>query len=182
MSRPSALGLDFVARRRSANLAGWLLLLAGVALTGLALLDGQTASDEAAGWVAKTEHWQSLAKHSGRGSREAVDGDAAALRPQVEAATKAIARLGTPWGDLYRSLEASLDDSVSLLAILPNVEKGEVRLNGEAKDFAALRGYLQRLGASGALTDVRLLGQEVKQSDAQHPIAFAIVATWRRAS
>jgi len=180
MSRPSALKLDFVARRRSGNLAGWSLLLAGIALTGLALLDGQTASDEAARWTAKTEHWQSLAKHSGRGG-EIVDGDAAVLRPQVEAAAKAIARLGTPWGELYRSLEASVDDTVSLLAILPNAEKGEVRLNGEAKDFAALRGYLQRLSQSGALTDVRLLGQEVKQSDAEHPIVFAIVAGWRRA-
>jgi hypothetical protein len=182
MKRPSALGLDFVARRPKASLGGWLLLLVGAAVATAATFDWQAASDDTGRWTAQAEHWQSAAKRAGLGSHEAVDGDAAVLRPQIEAAAKAIARLGTPWGELYRSLEASVDDSVSLLAILPNPEKGEVRVNGEAKDFAALRGYLQRLNDSGTLTDVRLLGQEVKQNDAQHPVVFAIVATWRRAS
>jgi Tfp pilus assembly protein PilN len=182
MNRVPAIGLDFVARRRSSRLAGWLLLFVGVAVTGAAVLDWQAASEEAARWAAKAEHWQSMAKRAGHSGHEAVDGDAAALRPQVAAAAKAITRLSTPWGALYRSLEGSVDDSVSLLAISPNAEKGEVRLNGEAKDFAVLRGYLQRLSESGTLTDVRLLGQEVKQNDAQRPIVFSIVATWRQAS
>jgi hypothetical protein len=181
MTRPYALGLDLVARRRRISLAGWLVLAGGLVAVGMATLDWQDARDDAARWSAKSAHWQDMAKRVG-GSRKTVGDDAAVLRPQVAAAAKAISRLTTPWGALYRSLEGSADDTVSLLAISPNVDKGEVRLSGEAKDFAALRSYLKRLGDSEALADVRLLGQEVKTGDAQRPIVFSIVAAWRRAS
>jgi Tfp pilus assembly protein PilN len=87
--------------------------------------------------------------------------------------------MAIPWGELYRCLEENADQNVSLLAVLPNPEKGELRLSGEARDFAALRGYLERLGESGVLTDVRLLNHEVKESDAQKPVVFSLVAAWR---
>jgi hypothetical protein len=181
VNRALPLGFDFVVRRRKNSLGGWLLLLVGAVATGAAILGWQVASDETASWTAKAAQWQGAAKRNDRGNGQAGAGDEAMLRPQVEAAAKAITRLATPWGDLYRCLEDSVDETVSLLAILPNAEKGEVRLNGEAKDFAALRSYLKKLGESGTLTDVRLLRQEVKQSDAQRPIVFSIVAAWRRA-
>jgi Tfp pilus assembly protein PilN len=180
MNQPTALGLDFVATRRRTSPIGWLLLVAGAVLMGIVALDWQATRADAAHWSAKTEHWQSLARRFG-GSKM-TDDDATALRPQVVAATKAVRRLATPWGALYRSLEGSLDDTVSLLSISPNVDKGEVRLNGEAKDFAALRHYLRRLSESEALYDVRLLSQEVKRNDAQHPIVFSVVTAWRQAS
>ena len=181
MSRPSALGHDFVARKPRGSAAGWLCLLLGLALAGGVALDWTAARDDAARWSAKAEHWQAMAKRAGHGS-VAVSGDAASLRPQIEAAAKAVDRLAIPWGELYRSLESTVDDSVSLLAILPNAEKGELRIAGEAKDFPALRAYLQRLGDSGSLSEVRLLGQEIKQNDPQHPIAFTIAAAWRKAT
>jgi hypothetical protein len=182
MNRASALGFEFVAHRRRNSRSGWLLLLVGAVVAGAAIFRWQAASEETARWTSKAAQWQSAAKRAGHGTGEVASGDAATLRPQVEAAAKAIARLATPWGDLYRCLEDSVDETVSLLAILPNVEKGEVRLNGEAKDFAALRSYLQRLSESGTLTEVRLLSQEVKQSDAQRPIVFSIIAVWRKAA
>lgn len=181
MSRPVALDLDFVGRRSHVGPSGWLLLLLGLALASTVAIDWTEARDEATRWSAKAARWQSMTKRTGRG-RLPIAGDAAALRPQVEAAAKAVDRLAVPWGELYRSLEGSVDDSVSLLAILPNADKGEVRITGEAKDFPALRAYLQRLGEAGALSDVRLLGQEVKQNDSQHPITFSVVATWRKAA
>lgn len=181
MNRQPPLGLDFIGGRRRGSRIGWVLLLAGAVLIGMAVLDWWAANGQAAHWGAQARNWQDKAKRlEGRGIGVAVD--SAAFRQQVQATGKAISRLATPWGELYSTLESSIDESVSLLAISPNAEKGELRLNGEAKDFAALRSYLQRLSDSGTLTDVRLLRQEVKQSDAQRPILFSIVATWRKAS
>jgi Tfp pilus assembly protein PilN len=180
MNRFPALGLDFVAGRRVCGPIGWLLLLAGALLTALAAFDWQAAREDAARWSANTEHWQHMASRMG-GGRTAGE-DAAVLRPQMVAAAKAIERLATPWGALYDSLEGSVDDTVSLLEVAPSADKHEIRLAGEARDFAALRAYIKRLGDSGGLADVRLLGQEVKRSDPQHPIVFSIVATWRQPS
>lgn len=179
MKRLPELRLDFVARRRTGSAAGLLLLVAGIAVAAATALDWQDVDAEAGRWAAKAEHWQAMARRAGGSRSDAATVDATALRPQVEAASRAVARLGTPWGGLYRSLEESLDENVSLLAVMPNADKGEVRLSGEAKDFAALRAYLQRLGQGGTLAEVRLLGQEVKSNDDQRPIVFSIAATWR---
>lgn len=182
MNRQLPFALDYIGGRRRSSRIGWVLLLAGAVLAGMVVVDWWAASEEAARWEAKAGHWQDMAKRldARHGAGESVD--SVAFGQQVLAAGKAIGHLVTPWGDLYHTLEGTIDESVSLLAISPNAEKGELRLNGEAKDFAALRNYLQRLSESGTLTDVRLLHQEVKQNDAQHPISFSIFASWRKAS
>jgi hypothetical protein len=166
--------LDFTVRRRIADAGGWLLLAAGAAFVLAAALDWQDVYEDASRWQDKAAQWE---KRAGHGA--AAAGGSEELRPQIEAAAKALTRLAISWGALYRCLEDNADDSVSLLAVLPSADKGEIRVNGEAKDFAALRAYLQRLGNSGVLTDVRLLTQEVRESDAQKPIVFSVVAAWR---
>jgi Tfp pilus assembly protein PilN len=179
MKQLAPLGLDFVARRRVAGAGGWLLLLAGVAFALAATLDWQDAREETARWEDKAAQSAHAAQRAGRGG--ATVGDEV-LRPQIDAAAKAVSRLAIPWGELYRCLEENADQNVSLLAVLPNPDKGELRLTGEARDFAALRGYLQRLGESGVLTDVRLLSHDLRESDAQKPVLFSLVAVWRISS
>ena len=178
MKAPRPLALDLVGRRPLASAGGWLLLVAGCLLALASALDWQEARDDTMRWQDKAERWQQALQRA-RHDAGMTGEDLAALRPQVEAAVKAVNRLTIPWSALYRSLESSADDSVSLLAILPNPDKGEVRLNGEAKDFAALRAYVQRLGEGGVLADVRLQNQEVRESVAERPIVFSLVAAWR---
>lgn len=178
MKRKMSLALDFAARRRIAGAGGWLLLAAGAAFALAALLDWQDAREVTVRWEDKAAQWGHTARRSGQRGGSS-DGAAEALRPQIEAAAKAVTRLAIPWGALYRCLEDNADETVSLLAVLPNADKGELRLSGEAKDFAALRGYLQRLGDSGVLTEVRILSHEIRESDAQKPVMFTLVAAWR---
>lgn len=179
MKRKMSLALDFTARRRIAGAGGWLLLVAGAAFALAVILDWQDAHEETARWEDKAAQWGHTARRSGQSGGGGVDGAAEALRPQIEAAAKAVTRLAIPWGALYSCLEDNADETVSLLAVLPNADKGEIRLSGEARDFAALRGYLQRLGDSGVLTDVRILSHELRESDAQKPVMFTLVAAWR---
>lgn len=178
MKQPPSLALDLIGRRPLASAGGWLLLVAGCLLALASALDWQEARDETVRWQDKAAHWQQAlqrARHDGGIAGE----DVAASRPEAEAAAQAVNRLSIPWSALYRKLESSADDSVSLLAILPNPDKGELRLNGEARDFAALRAYMQRLGEGGVLADVRLQSQEVRENVAERPIVFSLVATWR---
>jgi hypothetical protein len=176
MKRSAPLGLDFAARRGIAGAGGWLLLAAGVSVALAASLDWQDLREDTARWEDKAAQQAHAARRAGQGSAVAGGGE---LRPEVEAAAKVVSRLAIPWGELYRCLEENVDQNVSLLTVLPNPEKGELRLSGEARDFAALRGYLERLGESGVLTDVRLLNHEVRESDAQKPVVFSLVAAWQ---
>ncbi|HTZ00180.1 MAG TPA: PilN domain-containing protein [Rhodocyclaceae bacterium] len=178
MRRPNALGLDFAGPPYPTGSGGWLLLLVGVVCLLAAAFDWQDSRDETSRWQDEAARWQRAAQRAGRGSAAG----ATTRRPEVEAAAKALARLTIPWGALYRCLEDKADADVSLLAILPNADKGELRVNGEARDFAALRRYLQRLGESDVLADVRLQSNDVRESDAQKPVVFSIVAAWRAGS
>lgn len=181
MSRQSTLGLDFVSQERPISPFGWSLLIVGVLLVLAAAVTWWLASADTSHWREETARWQNMTKRAGFGS-DVTDAQVAAMRPEVDAAAKAVERLAIPWGDLYGNLESTVDETISLLAVLPNAEKGEVRLNGEAKDFAALRAYLKRLNDSGVLSDVRLLRQEESQKDPQRPIVFSISAAWRTAT
>jgi hypothetical protein len=182
MKQTVAPQFDFAARRGSGSAGGWLLLAVGVVCAAAVGIDGFAVREEVAHWQGKTEYWQRLAQQVGRRGNGVAGGDVALLRPQAEAAAGAITRLSVPWNALYRSLEDSVDDSVSLLSVLTSLEKDEVRLNGEAKDFDALGSYLRRLNDSGSFSDARLLGHQVRQSDAQKPVVFSIAAHWRRPS
>lgn len=166
--------LDFTARPRIASPVGWMLLLAGGAFALAAMIDWQAERDATAHWEDKAAQHAWTAQRAGRGGAAGEE-----LRPQALAAAKALSRLALPWNDLFGGLETNAGGDISLLAVLPNAEKGELRLSGEARDFAALRAYLQRLGASGILADVRLLNHEVRESDAQKPVVFSVIAAWR---
>lgn len=181
MNRFPALGLDFVASRRQGDRIGWLLLGTGVITIGIGAIAWLMASGDGAHWAQEAERWNQTARRESSGQVKHRTAPTPP-RPQMLAAAKAIDRLATPWGGLYSALEDSLDDTVSLLSIVPSADKGEVRLNGEAKDFPALRAYIRRLSNSEVLSDVRLLRQEVRQNDSQQPIVFSLVATWRQRS
>jgi Tfp pilus assembly protein PilN len=173
MKRPPRFELDFVGGRRLGGAAGWFLILGGLAVVLAAALDWRDARDE-------TERWEAKAAQRSQLARRAVPGGSGAATPaELEQAAKAVARLSIPWGAFYRALEDSAHADVSLLAVVPNADKREVQLSGEARDFASLRAYLQRLGESGVLSDVRLLNQETRESDAQKPVVFSLVAAWR---
>lgn len=90
-----------------------------------------------------------------------------------------IRRLSTPWGPLFRALEAVNRDRIALLAIEPNVESRTVTVSGEAKDYLAVLTYLAQLSDQDALKRVHLVRHEVRQDGSRRPVAFTISAGWK---
>jgi Tfp pilus assembly protein PilN len=80
---------------------------------------------------------------------------------------------------LFKSIEESAVDSVALLSVQPQPQQHLITLNGEAKSYADVLEYMQRLDSSEAFTRTRLLSHKVKREDPRHPVAFAIAANWR---
>jgi hypothetical protein len=89
-----------------------------------------------------------------------------------------VERLGLPWAKLFAALEAAGSDQVALLAIEPDTKSGTVKISGDSKDYLAALGYVLTLSQNDALSHVQLVRHEVKQNDAQHPVAFSISAAW----
>ncbi|MBN9461380.1 MAG: hypothetical protein J0H00_09155 [Burkholderiales bacterium] len=94
-------------------------------------------------------------------------------------AVRVVARLNAPWARLLESVESAGDAGVTLLAMEPDAQRGEVRIQAEAKDMQVLLGYVQRLGEAPALSGADLESHQVRLQDPQHPVSATIVARWR---
>ena len=163
--------LDYAGKPRSGF--GWMLLGVGVFAAGAVAVLYAGLAERSGQWEQAT---QKAARHAAaRGNPQ----DGGRLLVQVEHANEVIGRLSLPWNELFRSIEDSAIDSVALLSVQPQPQQRLVTLNGEARSYADVLEYMQRLDASGAFTRTRLLSHKVKGEDPRHPVAFAIAAIWR---
>ena len=173
-ARLRRIDFDYAVRR---SRSGWVLLGTGaLAAIAVAVVYAGLA-EQSAQWEQVTQK----AAHRSAASAAARDNpdDRRRFLVQVEAANEVIGRLSLPWNELFRSIEDSATDTVALLSVQPQPQQHLVTLNGEAKSYADVLEYMQRLDSSGAFTHTRLLSHKVKREDPRHPVAFAIAANWR---
>jgi hypothetical protein len=82
------------------------------------------------------------------------------------------------WDHLFQALETAANADVSLLAFEPSPQQRSVRLDGEARDLAALLDYLRRIDSAGPFVRVRLQSHQALRDDPQHPVRFTVIAEW----
>lgn len=159
------------------TLAGAVLLalaLAGLVVTGAYY---RNLSDRAVGLEAKAEQIERLAYHGRPGAK--VDGRATAgLKDEVMHANQVLRQLSFPWEKLFNAVESSGSKDVSLLALDPDLEKGVVRISGEARNFSDMLDYISRLEGQDAIGTVYLQSHQVQQKDPDKPVRFALLAVW----
>ena len=170
------LSLDY--RRTSASFTkiGLLLLLIGLAAAVAVGYEFRTVGIELTVAEERTGHLERLVQQRGAPKQSKLTPE---LLHEVQQANEVLHQLAMPWEGLFKTLEASDNDRVALLAIQPDVRKRLVKLNGEAKDFTALLDYLKQLEQDKALTDIVLLNHEIHQQDPEKPVRFAVSAAWR---
>lgn len=100
------------------------------------------------------------------------------MEREVQIADATIRRIAMPWQSLFIAISETRIDQVSILAIEPDPSSGQVRLLGEAKDFAALLTFLSRLENKRELTKVRLQRHELRTSDPQRAVSFVVSMLW----
>ncbi len=166
--------LDYAAHR---SRIGWVLLCIGVFAAGAAAVLYAGLADQSArgDQVAQKAARQGAAFVAARDNPD----DRRRLLVQVGDANEVIGRLSLPWNELFKSIEESAVDSVALLSVQPQPQQHLITLNGEAKSYADVLEYMQRLDSSEAFARTRLLSHKVKREDPRHPVAFAIAANWR---
>ena len=81
----------------------------------------------------------------------------AVLPAQVEAYNRILVAAAFPWTGLLMELEASLPPNVALTTIQPDPATGAVTLQGLARSFADVTGFIDLLEQRGAFHEVQLL-------------------------
>jgi Tfp pilus assembly protein PilN len=151
-------------------------VLLGIAVVALVMtgiyfhrLSGQVSVLEAK--VERANSRASLRESSARGAVE--------LAEEVKNANDALRHLGVPWESLFHAVESSGNQSITLLAIEPDIEKQQVKISGEARSFNALMNYITHLQGQAVLGSVYLQNHDVQQEDPDKSVRFSLIASWK---
>lgn len=109
---------------------------------------------------------------------EATRRDDRELQKEVSVANSVIQQLSIPWDSLFSDVESAASADVDLLSVQPDAANRLVRINGEAKEFMAIIGFIRRLEEADDLENIVLQGHEVKTQDPLRPVLFSITAAW----
>ena len=166
------LNFDFAVQRKPRGWIGWVLLAFGAVFVGdlgrqyLALQADVARMEEQAPYPVEP---------TGKAPfRSAVSSE------EFAAARAVVARFAAPWPTLFAAIESVQVENVTLLSIEPDATTGQVLITGEAKDYLALLTYVAQLGAHPGFTRVHLSRYETRDSQSRRPIAFSVLAQWRR--
>lgn len=157
---------------RPSRTAGWLLFLTGLALLiELGMSYDQLQNDrEAMNKEIKASHIR-LDGKARESSYQFTESD-------FEVGRQIINRLSTPWDAFFVGLESVKNSNVAILSIQPDIRSGQLQIEGEAKDYAAVLTLVAQLRVTKPFSDVFLLRHEIKRDDPQHPVSFALSTHW----
>lgn len=169
--------LDFLRETPAQPTAAWLLLAAGLLLSGMAAgryLDAERSLAGERAIAASLEVKRPAAKPA-RG--------AAPAQAQVQAQALALAagreQLDLPWDTLFLRLEQSRPDEIALLSLEADGRKREATLTAEARKPGQMLDYVERLRHQPGLDAVVLSSHAVRQEDPQQPLRFVVRLRWR---
>lgn len=165
-----ALDLDFALRRP--RWPAWLLLAAGLLVAGDTLFTWFDLQQQAQ----QHEQQRSAARRTAAAPKAPLP---EALQREFDAARQVLQELALPWVPLFQSIEGAINADTALLAIEPDAQKRVVRISGEARDFPAVLGYMERLGTQPVLAGVHLVTHQMRDDIAERPVQFTLLASWR---
>lgn len=128
--------------------------------------------------VASTEAKLSRNQNSATKANLSAQGSAE-LEHEVSNANEVLHQLSVPWDALFQAVESAGGNKVTLLALEPDIEKHQVKINGETKNFKSLTHYLTQLQEQPMFDSVYLQSHQVQQQDADKPVRFSLLATWQ---
>jgi len=97
---------------------------------------------------------------------------------EITGAREIIQRLSTPWGALFRALEASRIGTVAISSVEPDPAERTVLVRGDAKNYLAALSFVANLRNQAALQDVRLVQHETHAQPSERPLQFTVSASW----
>jgi hypothetical protein len=162
---------------RPSSVAGWLLLIVGVVL----LIEMGLS-------YGRLQHERAAINDEIRSSRLQVDTSRREtatpqfMEKDFDEARQIIKRLSSPWKEIFAGLESVNSKNVAILVIQPDMQTGLLRIEGEAKDYAAALTLVAQLRTTKPFSEVFLSHHEIKRDDPQHPVVFTVSMRWVKPS
>ncbi|EHR73464.1 hypothetical protein BurJ1DRAFT_4678 [Burkholderiales bacterium JOSHI_001] len=151
---------------------GVLALLAGAVLLGDALFEREQLLQS----VAELQQHKGSPKPVKAAPKETLT---EAQQREHSAARQVLQELALPWEPLLATVEQAVNADTALLTVEPDATRRGLKLVGEARHYAAVLDFMQRLSAGGTLGAVHLVNHELREDVPDKPTQFTLQATWR---
>lgn len=174
-----ALQLDYQHVYKPLPWLGLGVLVAAVAALALMGSYYQTLDQQIVLWESKLDRIERLSSHRALASRPLTEQAARAQMLEVNQANQVVRQLSLPWNALFTAVEASSGQNIALLSLEPDLQKGTVKISGEAKDLNALLSYTRQLSTREIFDSVMLQNHQIQQADPQKPLRFSLLAEWK---
>ena len=175
--RMSLLRLDFQQKNRIPPLGVGVLVLAVVVLV-LAAVNFMNLNDQVESLESKASQAQNNGSRRGAPGRSPAFGGGD-LAQEIGNANDVLRRLSVPWQELFRAVESAGGRQATLLGLEPDIERHQVKISGEAKNFKAIMNYIVQLEQQEVFGAVYLQSHEIQQKDPDKPVRFSLLATWK---
>jgi len=177
-----ALRLDY---QRVCKPVPWLGLGVLVAASAALALTGgyyQTLNQQIAFWESKLDRIERLSSHRALALRPLTEQAARAQILEVKQANQVVYQLNLPWNALFKAVETSGGPNIALLSMEPDLQKGTVKISGEAKNLNALLNYVRQLSTREVFGSVFLQNHQIQHADPEKPLRFSLLAHWKGAA
>jgi hypothetical protein len=177
-----ALQLDFQRTYTPRPWLGFGVLVA--ALVALAAMVGyyETVNEQIRFWQDKADQATRLSGHRAAASPPLTEQAARAQLLEVKLANQVVRQLGLPWNALFNAVESSGGKEIGLLSLEPDLQKGVVKIGGEAKDFDALLNYVKELSTREVFVSVMLQNHQIQRDIPEKPVRFSLIAQLKGAA
>jgi len=176
-----ALRIDYQRSNKPLPWLGLGMLVAALAALTLTGSYYQALNQRIAFWESRVERIERLSSHRALVSRPLTEQAARAQLLEVKQANQVVRQLSLPWNALFKAVETS-GKGIALLSLEPDMQKGTVKISGEAKDLTALLNYVKQLSAREVFGSVFLQNHQVQQADPEKPLHFSLLAHWKDAA
>ncbi len=173
------LELDFATPQRSVAASqpklSIALLIAGIAVLGGVVWELARQTED--NTVLATRRDMLASRHQRQQTPAPMSAE---LAGQFDQANAAHAQLIAPWEDILQGLEQARNDEIGLLALIADAARQELTLSGEARDFAALSAFADRLASNALFQQVTVTNHKLSDGAPPVVVRFDLQLRWRR--
>lgn len=172
----SALQFDFNRNKTAVSWLGWALLILGLIAAALAVEQWQankTRVNELNAQLVKITTPVAVQSRVKPKEMTTEEKDIAKHRQEIQFAT------GLPWQRMFSEIEQAMADDTALLSIRPDPSKGQLIIEGEAKDYPAILSFMEDLEHSPIFSAVHLANHEWLEDVPGKPVHFSLMMQWQ---